>query len=110
MRAEQSGYKRTALYPWPKENHQIDLTSALYAATLNINASMFLELERQTNGKELNMSDTKTQPVKKQGQRNQQNMDPKHMGQNPDELRKKEQYQESQTEQHNSQREKQPAR
>jgi hypothetical protein len=56
------------------------------------------------------MSDTKTQPIKKQGQHNQQNMDPKRVGQNPDELRKKEQYQESQTEQHNSQRERQPAR
>ena len=54
------------------------------------------------------MSDTKTQPVKKQGQHNQQNMDPKRMGQNPAEPQKKEQY--SQTEQHNSQREKQPTR
>jgi hypothetical protein len=53
------------------------------------------------------MSDTKTQPVKKQGQHNQQNMDPKRMGQNPAEPQKKEQYRGNQTE-HNNQREKQP--
>jgi hypothetical protein len=56
------------------------------------------------------MSDTKTQPNKQQGQQHQQNMDPKRMGQNPPESQKKERYQESQTEQHNSQREKQPTR
>jgi hypothetical protein len=56
------------------------------------------------------MSDTKTQPVKKQGQHNQKNMDPKRMGQSPAEPQKKGQYQEGQTEQHNSQREKQPTR
>lgn len=56
------------------------------------------------------MSDTKTQPMKKQGQHNQQNMDPKRTGQSPAEPQKKEQYQESQTEQHNRQPEKQPTR
>ena len=56
------------------------------------------------------MSDTKTQPVKRQAQPHEQNMDPKRMGQSPPGSQKKESYQESQTEQHNSQREKQPAR
>jgi len=56
------------------------------------------------------MSDTKTQPVKKQGPHNQQKMDPKRMGPSPAEPQKKERYQESQTEQHNSQREKPPTR
>lgn len=54
------------------------------------------------------MSDKKTQPVKQQGQPHQQNMDRRNTG--PAQPQKKEQYQESQTEQHNSQREKQPAR
>jgi len=56
------------------------------------------------------MRDKKTQPMKQQGQSHPKNMDPKRMGQNPAEPQKKEQYQESQTEQHNSQREKQPTR
>jgi hypothetical protein len=50
------------------------------------------------------MSDRKSEPLKQQGQHNQQMQDPKRMGQSPSEPRKTEKNQQ------NSQREKQPAR
>jgi hypothetical protein len=53
------------------------------------------------------MSDRKSEPLKQQGQHNQQMQDPKRMGQSPSEPRKNEH---SEKNQQNSQREKQPAR
>ncbi len=56
------------------------------------------------------MNDTKTQPQKQQGQRNQEMNDPKRMGQNPAEPQRNEQNQKAQKDQHNGQRERQSTR